>query len=187
MGRDAAVERWLETRAPDLLRRAGVQRGQCVLDFGCNRGNYALAAARAVGPAGMVVAVDKDQDVLKELRQAKTRQHLGNVQLVRVAPGERVPVRDASVDVALLYDVYHRGYAPEREQRDAVTRGLRRVLKPGGLLSLYATHLRQFGMTMAAVLAEFRAAGFVPLEVHRRRLVHDGKLVRGRVMSLIAP
>ena len=48
-----------------LLRAADLRRGQTVLDVGCGTGASALAAARQVGEAGHVVAVDISQPLLE--------------------------------------------------------------------------------------------------------------------------
>ena len=47
-----------------LLRAADLRRGQTVLDVGCGTGASALAAARQVGEAGHVLAVDISQPLL---------------------------------------------------------------------------------------------------------------------------
>ena len=39
------------------------------LDLGCGKGNYALAAARAVGPLGVVYGIDVWQEGLDELEK----------------------------------------------------------------------------------------------------------------------
>jgi ubiquinone/menaquinone biosynthesis C-methylase UbiE len=187
MAADDDVSRWLAERCPALLEAVGLRRGQRVLDFGCNKGNYSLAAARVVGPTGRVVSVDKNRDALKELADTAKQRGLANIECLHVPEAERLPLETSSVDVALLYDVYHRGYAPEPGQRRQVLRAIHRVLRRGGALSMYPTHLRQFGMTFTQVRRELAEAGFRLRQVRRHRLVHDGRLVRGRVLSLTVP
>lgn len=174
---------WLSTKVEGLLRRIGLKEGQNVLDFGCHKGNYALPAARIVGPAGTVYALDKEKADLDDLARSIRKEGLRNIKCLHVPETGRMPFRPRSVDVTLLYDVYHRGYSPEGKQRARVLRNIHRALKPGGLLSLYPTHLRQYGMTFAKILREVNAAGFRLRSEARRRLVHDGSLVRGRIFS----
>ena len=94
-----------------------------------------------------------------------------------------VPLPPCSVNVVLLYDVLHRGYFPEARQRLAILRSVYAVLKSGGLLSLYPTHLKKYGMSFERILGEVKGTGFRLRNEARRRLVHDGNLVRGRVFS----
>ena len=177
------AQAWLERNAVAFLRRAGLTTGQTVLDFGCNKGNYVRAAAEVVGPLGKVYALDKNADAVEDICPASKRTKLDNVECLQVAEDAPVPLPACSVDVVLLYDVLHRGYFPEAQQRGAVLGRVYTVLKPGGLLSLYPTHLRKYAMTFDRVLGEVRAAGFRPTGEARRHVVHDGNLVRGRVFS----
>jgi len=174
---------WLTSRAAAFLRRAGLEEGQTVLDFGCNEGNYAAPAARVVGEAGRVYALDKDAEAVQALREASRQKGLDNVECLRVAEDGRLPLPAGSVDAVLLYDVLHRGYFPERERRMKALGRIYRVLRPKGVLSFYPTHLKKFGMTFERALAEVRAVGFKLIGVSRRRLVHNGHLTRGRLFT----
>jgi ubiquinone/menaquinone biosynthesis C-methylase UbiE len=180
------VSRWQATRAQGFLARVGVRQGHVVLDFGCNKGSYSQPAARLVGPTGRVYALDKSGEALEEAARTARENGLRNIEFLHVDEGRRIPLASDSIDIALLYDVYHRGYSPEAEQRQEVLRRVHRVLRHGGFLSLYPTHLRQYGMTMGRVVQEVADAGFWLRQVSRRCLVHDNKLVRGRVLSFVA-
>jgi ubiquinone/menaquinone biosynthesis C-methylase UbiE len=177
------AQTWLDERAVGFLERAGVEAGHTVLDFGCHKGNYIRAAAEAVGPSGRVYALDKDQEVLDEVCPNSRPRDSENVKCLRVVEDAPVPLPPCSVDVVLMYDILHRGYLPETHQREVVLKKAYRVLKPGGLLSLYPTHLKQYGMTFDRILREVTTAGFSLRDETRRRLVHDGALVRGRIFS----
>jgi SAM-dependent methyltransferase len=94
-----------------------------------------------------------------------------------------IPIPDATIDVALVYDVLHGGYFPESKQRIAVLQEIRRVLKPDGLFSLYPTHLKKFNLTYNQILEEVQETGFQLEDKARRRLVHDGIFTRGWVFN----
>jgi len=182
MQKDA--QQWMQSGAQAFLMRAGIAEGQIVLDFGCNRGNYALPAARAVGQTGRIYALDRNAEALKELAAAAQKEGLENVQCLHLTDDRRgIPLPAGSVDVVLLYDVLHRGYLPEPEQREFVLRNIHRVLKASGLLSLYPTHLKKYGMTFEEIVTEVEDVGFRLEAESRRRLVHDGNLTRGRVFT----
>jgi len=144
-----------------------------VLDFGCNKGNYTVPAARLVGETGKVYALDKNEGALRQLTQTLNRQGLTNAEVLCASSDSEMPLKPASADVALLYDVFHRGYFPDAVQRERLLRRIFAVLKPGGLLSCYPTHLRKFHMTLGRVLQEIHAAGFLLDGSARRTLVQD--------------
>jgi ubiquinone/menaquinone biosynthesis C-methylase UbiE len=182
--KERTAEDWLKANAERLLRKVGMAEGQRVLDFGCGSGNYAIPAARIVGRRGVVYALDKDTESLDKLMAKAGSENLSNVRRLGVEEGTRIPLADGSVDVVLLYDVFHLGYLPERDDRRRVLSELHRVLSPAGLLSCYPTHLKQYGMTFRRLRSEFRAAGFRATDNgHRRAVVHDGELVRGRLLE----
>ena len=183
MTMETDAEQWLKLRAEGFLRRAGLHEGQTVLDFGCNEGNYTKVAAGIVGPAGKVYALDEDDEALDKLKRQAAKRKLGNIRCLRVPKQGDIPLPARSVDVVLLYDVLHRGYFPERQQRRHVLKEVHRVLKPQGLLSLYPTHLGRYGMTFRRQTTEVKRSGFRLRGESRRKLVHDGSLVRGRVFT----
>jgi SAM-dependent methyltransferase len=173
----------------------GVTRGAVVLDFGCRRGTYTLPAARLVGSRGRVYAADKDRDVLDELMQAAARERLANVRRIDTGGDVRVPLADEAVDVVLLYDVIHligwsegeRG-APRRctaTDRRRLLDEMHRVLRPDGLLSVYATHLDTHtdATSEAQVRSEIEACGFRFLGDWHGELIHDERPVRGHVVN----
>jgi len=177
------IEKWLAGKGSGFLKRVGVQPGQTVLDFGCSQGNYTKPAAEVAGPTGKVYAVDKDGEGLNQFQRTITETQIRNVEFLRVSENDEIPLPACSVDIALLYDVLHGGYFPQTDQRMRVLQSIRRVLKPLGLLSLYPTHLKKFGLTFDELLGEVKAAGFSLRGEAYRKLVHDGHFTRGRVFS----
>lgn len=174
---------WFHSRAESFLRRIGVRECLQVADIGCNKGHFTLPAARIVGACGTVYAIDKDTGMLREVRQALQQERRHNVRVVEadLSSDSFNAVAPGSIDLALLFDILHRGYLPEHRQRLKLLRHIHRMVRPGGILSCFPTHLRQFGFTYRALLDEVNAAGFVAEGASRRRLVHDGRLVRGHV------
>jgi len=177
------IDKWFAGEGRNFLRRIGVQRGQTVLDFGCGAGNFAKPAAEVAGPAGKVYALDKDRECLENLKMRMGRQRVGNLRCLCVSEDGKIPLPARSVDVVLLYDVLHGGHFPCREQRLRVLRKIRRVLKPGGLLSLYPSHLKKYGLTFGTLLSEVEEAGFRLQGDARRKLLHRESFIRGRTFS----
>jgi len=107
-----------------------------VLDYGCGIGSHVVAAAELVGESGKVYAVDIHPLAVRAVEKAAAKRGLRNLQALHT--DRAVGLAGGSVDVVLLYDVLHHLAAPER-----VLGGLRRVLKPQGVLSVSDHHLRQ--------------------------------------------
>ena len=161
----------------------GLRKCLRVADLGCHDGRYTLPAARIVGSCGAIYAVDKDKEKLASVRRNARTEGSRNVRVVSadLACGTLDSIDPESIDVALLYDMLHRGYLPEPGQRRQVLRNVHLILRPSGVLSCFPTHLRQYGFAFRALLGEITQAGFVLERESRSRLVHDGKMVRGRV------
>ena len=175
--------RWLEELGEGFMKRIGIRQGETVMDFGCSKGNYAVPAAKVVGDRGRVYALDRNLEALRELARLADEDGLSNVIPILIAGDQQMPLRDCSVDVVLLYDVLHGGYLPEAAQRQRLLQRLYRIVKSRGRLSCYPTHMRKYGLNTRQVLAETERAGFELQEEHRRRLLHDNVLVRGRVLG----
>lgn len=94
-----------------------------VVDIGCGEGYLTLEAARW---ARSVVGVDRSDEVLERARALGDRRHVTNAQWKK-GDLSRLPLPDASVDLALLSQTLHHTRHPE----DALEE-VGRILKPGG-------------------------------------------------------
>jgi SAM-dependent methyltransferase len=111
--------------AARLVRYAGVQRGQRVLDVGCGTGVVSVTAARL---GAHVVGADLTPELLA---QAKDSAAIAGVEIEwREADIEQLPFEDGRFDVVLSQ--FGHIFAP----RPAVaTAEMLRVLKPGGTIA----------------------------------------------------
>lgn len=123
-------------RPPEMvLQEVALRPGMVVLDYGCGPGAFSLAAARLVGPAGRVYALDIHPLATRCVARAAAKEGLENIQtILGSSPGELAP---QSIDVILLYDVLHLLPQPA-----ATLEELHRVLKPSGTLSVSDHHLK---------------------------------------------
>ena len=94
-----------------------------VADLGCGEGYLTAEAARF---ARRVIAVDRSSAVLARARELAHRRRLKNITWKR-GELEALPLKDASVEVALLSQSLHHAADPAAALREAV-----RILKPGG-------------------------------------------------------
>lgn len=151
-----------EERCSLLLANLGIRRGMTVCDLGCGNGFYSLPLARLVGPAGRVLAVDIQPEMLALLEQREAAAGLDNIEtILGQVHDPRLPA-DA-VDLILLVDVYHEFSHPEQ-----MLAAMRRALKADGLIALVEYRAEDptvpirplHKMSKPQILKEFSANGF---------------------------
>jgi SAM-dependent methyltransferase len=98
-----------------------------VADLGCGDGYLTVEASRF---ARRVIAVDRSPAALARAREMARRRRLTNVEWKR-GELEKLPLKDLSVDVALLSQALHHAKDPARALAEAA-----RIVKPGGRVLL---------------------------------------------------
>ncbi len=151
-------KRWVS--AETVVRRIGLQPGQTVLEVGAGTGYIATAAARAVGEAGKVYAIDVEPEMVERLRQRKVAENLGNIE-VKLADGMQLDFADDTFDA--VYFVTSLGEMPDKH---ASLWEAYRVLKPGGTLSVSEMLLDPDYMLRGTVIRLAEETGFYLLEEH---------------------
>jgi len=117
----------IERRHRMVQRYRGDSRGT-LLDFGCGTGTQTLLFA---GEFDHIVGVDVDAPSIQRFRDAIAQRGLtGRVEAVEY-DGTTLPLRDASVDFAISFEVLEHVH----EERRALDE-LHRVLKPGARLAM---------------------------------------------------
>lgn len=120
------VDRRFASVVEGVVRRAGLQAGEQVLDLGTGTGAVAIRAASLVGAAGRVTGVDISGEMLALARERTVALGLRNVTF-REARAEAIPCDSSCCDVvlaslSLMYVL----------DRAAAAREIARVLRPGG-------------------------------------------------------
>ena len=145
-----------------VLDRAGLRPDDVVLDVGTGTGLIGFGALSWLGPGGRVIFSDVSADLLEVCR--RTAGEDGRCGFVQASADNLAGIPDASVDV-----VTTRSVLIYLDRKDAVFAEFRRVLRPGGRLSLFepinrfpAEHRRDdmFGLgdnPVAELLAKVRA------------------------------
>ena len=120
-----------EEESPDVaLDVLKIPKGASVADIGAGSGYITVRLAARVGPAGRVFANDVQPQMLNILSRRLSNAKITNVTLIEgTLDDPKLP--PASVDLALMVDVYH-----ELSQPQTMLRHLRESLKPGGRLVL---------------------------------------------------
>ena len=179
---------WLERRereeeeAPDVaLNVLKIPKGASVADIGAGSGYITVRLSARVGPTGRVFANDVQPQMLNILAQRLSNAKITNVTLIEgTLDDPKLP--PASVDLALMVDVYH-----ELSQPQAILRHLRESLKPGGRLVLLEYRKEdptvpikpEHKMSVAEAKMEVEAEGFTLSKV-------DEVLPRQHILIFVA-
>jgi len=179
---------WLERseredeEAPDVaLNVLKIAKGTSVADIGAGSGYLTVRLAARVGPAGHVFATDVQPQMLNMLARRLSDRKITNVTLIEgTLDDPKLP--PASVDLALMVDVYH-----ELSQPQAILRHLREALKPGGRLVLLEYRKEdvtvpikpEHKMSVAEAKMEVEAEGFTLSKV-------DEALPRQHILIFVA-
>ena len=119
-------EREKEERGDLLMRELALRPGMVVADVGAGTGYYARRMSPLVGAAGTVFAVDVQPEMIAMLTDLAKKAGLANIKPV-LGAADNVKLADASIDLAIMVDVYH-----ELEFPYEVMESIVRALKPGG-------------------------------------------------------
>ncbi|OON62187.1 SAM-dependent methyltransferase [Massilia sp. KIM] len=115
-----------EERPELLLRELELAPGMTVADIGAGTGYYTWQLAKQVGSGGRVYAVDVQPEMISMLDRQMEKRGVRNVVSV-LASETNVKLPPASVDLAIMVDVYHELAYPS-EVLDSIIK----ALKPGG-------------------------------------------------------
>jgi ubiquinone/menaquinone biosynthesis C-methylase UbiE len=113
-----------------MLALASPAPGNRVLDIACGTGLVSFEAARAVGPDGHVIGVDLSGRMVDCAERRARHLKLSNCSFARM-DAETLALPDVSFDIVLC--ALGLMYMPDPEQ---ALREIRRVLRPGGRISL---------------------------------------------------
>jgi len=126
----------LDRNCSEVLSEIGVGEGQSVMDFGCGSGIYSIPAAKLVGKKGKVYSLDVSKSALKKLSSKAESEGLDNIITILSTGKPEIPIDYESLNHVLLIDVLQE--IPDKEK---LFEEIHRVLKPGGLVTVYPMHL----------------------------------------------
>ncbi len=164
-GRD---ERLQINRVMDIL---GVSPGKTVADIGAGSGWFSVRAAKRVGEAGAVYAVDINPEAVRYIENRARKEQLPNVKPVLSKPDD--PLLPASaIDSVLMLKTYH-----EIAQPIVLLRNLRSSLRPGAKIGIIDRNGNgeNHGVARDVVIREGSQAGY--------KLVEQYDFVKGDKMD----
>jgi ubiquinone/menaquinone biosynthesis C-methylase UbiE len=124
-----------------VVGMTGVKLGDRVLQVGCAHGGRLTAVAAKVGLSGRALVIAPD--AATAARAQKASADAGVLVEIETAPPTRLPVDDASFDLAIVDDTGGLFSGLRAEDRVAATRELARVLRPGGRAMIIGVAPRQ--------------------------------------------
>lgn len=137
-------------RRLEILQALQIRPGMRIADVGAGTGLFTLLFAKAVGPSGMVFAVDVSESFVASIRQRASAEGLRDVVPV-VNQQTTTDLAPASVDLVFVCDTYHHFEYPQ-----AMLASIREALMPGGVLALI-DYRREPGVSAPWILTHVRA------------------------------
>jgi ubiquinone/menaquinone biosynthesis C-methylase UbiE len=113
-----------------VLDRLGIRPGDRVLELGPGPGAFSVDAARRAGPQGRLTVIDIQPEMIARVEARLRAENITNAE-TRVAGAYDLPLADSSIDRAFLVTVLG-----EISDKKRALAELRRVLRPGGILSI---------------------------------------------------
>jgi len=121
----------------EIVKDAGVELGDVVLDFGCGDWSCSIAAAKIVGAEGKVYALDIHPDACQEVNKRAAKKSLRNIETIR--SDCMTGLSDECVDIVFLHEVLH----TLGDKKQTVLKELHRVLKREAILSFSDHHMKK--------------------------------------------
>jgi len=171
------LEKWIKKEGEKVLKEVGIKKGYLILDFGCGEGIYSLPAAKITGHKGRVFALDKSRTELNKLVEKAKLAGLDNIQIIETSGEVKIPLQEGFFDVVLLYDILH-SYYFSRSEREELLKETYRVLKPGGLISVYPEH-----MSLEEIKKEIGGTGFLFEKKIPEKLIHEERFIHTYVLN----
>jgi SAM-dependent methyltransferase len=149
-GRD---ERLQINRVMDIL---SIRSGKSVADIGAGSGWFTVRAAKRVGAAGAVYAVDINPEAVRYISDRAGKEKLANVKAILSKPDDPLLPKD-SVDAVLLLKTYHEVAHPVE-----LLRNLRASLRAGAKVGIIDRNGNgeDHGIGSDVVIREAKEAGY---------------------------
>jgi len=144
-------------RVMDIL---GIAPGKTVADIGAGSGWFTVRAARRVGEAGVVYAVDINPESIRHVDDRAQKEKLHNVKTI-LGKADNPLLPASAVDSVLVLKTYHEVAEPV-----ALLRNLRAALRPGARVGIIDRNGNgeNHGVGREVVLREATQAGYRLLE-----------------------
>lgn len=153
----------------DVLKFAGVEKGDIVADIGCGAGYWTFHLQDAVGESGKIFAVDFDANAIEYLKNNRLKsQPINNIETILSRSFDTL-LPESSIDHAMLVDVHffkqpNEPYGSQiSEDFPRFYQSIKDALKPGGTL-IILEHKESYAssrhVTQAQIEEQLKPIGF---------------------------
>src|SRR5271154_6616293 len=143
-----------------VMASLGIAPGKNVADIGAGSGWFTVRAAKRVGDAGVVYAVDINPEAIQYIGDRLQREKIDNVKIILSEPDDpKLPAN--SVDSVLMLKTYHEVAKPV-----TLLQNLRPALRPGAKVGIVDRNGNgeDHGVAREVVIREATQAGYRLLE-----------------------
>ncbi len=120
--------RQIYARRNEIVAALALESKQRVADVGAGTGFFSELLAEAVGPNGLIWALEISPKFIEHLQDRFAKAGLSQIEVVENS-NRSTGLADSSIDLAFICDVYHHFEYP-----NAMLKNLAHVLRPGGSL-----------------------------------------------------
>jgi len=181
------LSNWESKTGVEFLKKVGIKKGDKVLDFGCNIGNYTIPAASIVGEKGTVFAIDESDSTFDLIKSKAKLIKSDSIKTINTNGDLNFSFTDNFFDFVMLYDVLH--YL-NFQLRETLYQEIFRILKIDAILSVYPKHIignfpmMEFrNVSLLELVAEIENNGFEFSQKICEELSHDGHLEDGCIVN----
>lgn len=146
-----------------IISDSGINTGVTALEVGCGSGAFTVDAARAIGNAGNLYALDIGEDMLKLLRGKLERPANSDINNISVLHNSAYDIQlpDNSIDIIFMVTVFQE--IPDKQRALAE---FKRVLKPSGTLAISEWFFDPDYPWMSTTRKQCEQGGFTFKEAH---------------------
>ena len=143
-----------------VMEILSITQGKAVADIGAGSGWFTVRAAKRVGAAGVVYAVDINPEAVRYIGERAHKEQLQNVKAILSKPDDPL-LPGHSIDAVLLLKTYHEVAHPI-----VLLRNLRAALRPGAKIGVIDRNGNgeDHGVSRDVVVKEAKEAGYSLLQ-----------------------
>ena len=115
-----------------IYKELDIKKGDSFIDLGCGTGDYAIRAMDFVGKEGQVIAIDKQENVISDLKIRTSTPDFANIHVIHADILKPLPIPQNTGDICFLSTVLH--ILDINKDGENLFKEIKRILKPAAKL-----------------------------------------------------